>query len=780
MPEIRVHRPIRNGIIVFALAFALFGDLPRALAQQEPTDGMPIRRVEITGLQSISEGFVRRTIKSRENQPFAKSQVQDDVRELLRTRKFLDVRADTKIEENQAVVIYLVLEKATISRVEVEGNKVFTTDEIFKELPFAAGNVLDRFEIGNGRERIITKYKEKGYYYVKAEVDENALNTESAVVLRITEGPRVQIRQIQFEGATAFPEPQLRFKVKSKKYFPIFNVGAFDEEQADRDSAEVQQLYRDEGYLDARVGFRLDFQDVERTRATLVFVVEEGVRYRVREFKISGNSVFDENRIRGSFTLMPGDFLRAETLKSDVRKVEDLYGEIGYVDARATPTEEFVEQPGEVVLNYAISEGPRSRIGRITIRGNEVTKDEVIRRELRYYPGEDYNTVKAREGEKRVMETGLFTKATVTPLQDIEGERESLVEVAEADTSNILFGFGVSADNGVIGSVSIENRNFDIMDWPRNWGELFKAWKGDGQRAKISLEPGTEVTRFRIDFTEPYLFDKPLRFDSSLYLFQRGRDSYDEERYGWVPAISKRFESGFLRDWAVEGALRLEGIEISDLHDFAARDIRDVKGTNTLTSLKGTLVHDTTDSRFTASKGHRFYVGWEQVGALGGDFDFGKPSAGFTWYKTISTDAFDRKSVLALRADTGLIAGDAPVFERFYGGGFGSIRGFSFRGISPRDGVYNDRTGGDFVLLTGGEYSVPLYADNIRGVTFLDMGTVERDVEITGWRASVGFGLRINIKAYVTIPLVLDFGFPIAKEDDDNTQVFNFSFGASF
>ena len=75
---------------------------------------------------------------------------------------------------------------------------------------------------------------------------------------------------------------------------------------------------------------------------------------------------------------------------------------------------------------------------------------------------------------------------------------------------------------------------------------------------------------------------------------------------------------------------------------------------------------------------------------------------------------------------------------------------------------------------------MPLYADNIRGVTFLDMGTVERNVSITSWRASIGFGLRINIKAYVTIPLVLDFGFPIASEDEDDTQVFNFNFGASF
>jgi outer membrane protein insertion porin family len=759
---------------------ALLGPLPLVRAQSEPADGVPIKRVEVKGLESMSEGFVRRTVKTRESQPFARNQVQEDVRELLRTRKFLDVRAETRSEDNQAVVIFLVAEKPTIKSVEVEGNKQFTTEELFKELSFASGGVLDRFEINSGREKIISKYKTKGYYYVTVEVDETALSSESRVLYRITEGPRVRIRNIQFEGVSAFPEPQLRFRLKTKKYFPILSAGALDEEQADRDAAELQQLYREEGYLDARVGYRLDFTDVERTRLNLVFVVEEGTRYRIADFRIHGNNVFESDRIRGLFTLKTGDFLRSETLRSDVKKVEDLYGEIGYVDIKATPNEEFTDQPAQVVVAYEISEGVRSRYGRITIRGNEVTKDEVIRRELRFYPGEDYNTVKAREGEKRMGETGLFTKATITPLEDIGGERDALVEVAEAETSNLLFGFGVSADNGVIGSVTIENRNFDLRDWPRNGGEIFKAWKGDGQRARVVLEPGTELTRFRIEFTEPYLFDKPLRFDSSLYLFQRKRDAYDEQRIGWVPALSKRFESGLLRDWALEGALRFEGIDISDVRDLAAKDIRDVHGSSTLTSLKGTIVHDTTDSRFTATKGHRFYLGWEQVGALGGDYDFGKPTAGYTWYKTMSTDAFDRKSVLALRADTGLIVGDAPTFERFYGGGFGSIRGFSFRGISPRNGIYNDRTGGEFVLLTGAEYSVPLYSDNIRGVTFLDMGTVERNVGINSWRASVGFGLRINIKAYVTIPLVLDFGFPIAQDDQDDTQIFNFNFGASF
>ncbi|MFQ5805589.1 MAG: BamA/TamA family outer membrane protein, partial [Phycisphaerae bacterium] len=145
-----------------------------------------------------------------------------------------------------------------------------------------------------------------------------------------------------------------------------------------------------------------------------------------------------------------------------------------------------------------------------------------------------------------------------------------------------------------------------------------------------------------------------------------------------------------------------------------------------------------------------------------------------------SLSCFDRKSVSATRADLGYIVGDAPVFERYYGGGFGSIRGFDFRGVSPRAGIFDDRVGGKFILLTGAEYSVPIYAKNIRGMTFIDMGTVEEEFGITSWRVAVGFGLRVTINFLGPVPFVFDFGFPIAKDDLGDTRVFNFSFGASF
>jgi outer membrane protein insertion porin family len=751
-------------------------------AQEEAVDGMVIKRVEVRGLETISEGFVRRIIKTRAGQNYLRRQVQDDVRELWRTRKFLNVFADTTVEDGQVVVTFRFQEKPEIRSVEIEGNKRFSDEELFKELSFFAGSVRDDFEINRGRENILQKYKEKGYYYAKVELDQRALETESRVIYRITEGPRVKVRRIRLEGAHAFAEPRLRLKIRSKTYLWIFRTGALDEEQAERDALELQRFYREEGYLDARVGYRLDFDTVSREDVTLVFVFEEGPRYRIKEVRIRGNEVFSDERIRSVMLLAPGDFLRDEVLRADVKRLEDLYGEIGYVAARIDTSYDYLEEPGVIVLNVDITENTRSRFGRITIRGNVRTKDEVVRRELRFYPGQDYDTVRARRAERRLLDTGLFNRATITPLEDVGGFREALVEVEEADTVNFLVGVGVSTDSGVLGSLTIDNRNFDLFDFPRTPGEFFRgqAFRGDGQRLRFQAEPGTELTRFRIDFTEPYLLDRPLRYDFSVYLFQRARDSYDEQRLGFTTSLSKRFETGPLADWAIEGALRVEGVKLDNLRPLAANDIRDAKGDSFLTSVKGTIVRDTSDSRLFPTEGYRFALGWEQVGALGGDHDFGKPFASFAWYRTLRTDIFDRKSVLATRADIGYIVGDAPVFERYFGGGFGSIRGFDFHGVSPRGGLFNDRIGGDFILLTGAEYSVPIYAQNVRGVTFIDMGTVEEGFEITSWRVSVGFGLRVNLNFFGPVPMVFDFGFPIAKDDLDDTRVFNFSFGASF
>jgi len=327
-----------------------------------------------------------------------------------------------------------------------------------------------------------------------------------------------------------------------------------------------------------------------------------------------------------------------------------------------------------------------------------------------------------------------------------------------------------------LGNISLIQRNFDLTDWPKSSQEFWRgeSFRGAGQLFQIVLEPGTELQRYRIDFREPHIADSDYSLSTSLFYFERERDSYDEQRVGGTIGFGKELREnleGFLN-------LRLENINISDVDAGVPKDVLDVKGSSGLTSVEVGLVKDTTDSLLFPTEGYRVSGSVEQAGALGGDYTFTKFNVDGRRYWTVTRDVLDRRSVLALRGRTGFIGGDAPIFERFYAGGQGSIRGFEFRGVGPKK---NDTfIGGDFLALASAEYSFPIFEKNLSGVLFLDTGTVEPNLSLSTWRASVGFGVRFTVPFFGPVPFTLDFGFPISKEGDDETQIFSFSIGTAF
>ena len=219
-----------------ALTAGLWLVTPTRAQETQSLDGLRIARVELKGLQTVSEAYVRRLLKTREGEPFARQQTEDDVRDLLRTRKFLAAFANTRVEEGQVVVTFTVQEKPTITSVEIVGAKKLKEKELYELTP-TAGAVLDQYEVNRAREDILQKYKQKGYFYATVEVDEAALQAENRVIYRIVEGPRVKVRHIRYEGNRAYNARRLGAKVQTKTYIWILRAGALDEEQADRGRA---------------------------------------------------------------------------------------------------------------------------------------------------------------------------------------------------------------------------------------------------------------------------------------------------------------------------------------------------------------------------------------------------------------------------------------------------------------------------------------------------------------------------------------------------------------
>lgn len=776
------------------LAFGIAGSSARAqtppassqpeavpVAPTSPFDGTLIRELTVSGLERIDESYIRNQMRTRAGQAYSADQVQRDVGRLLRTGRFLDIKAEPSLVAGQINLNIRVVEKSEVAALEFDGAKKFKRKELLEALSFGVGDPLDLYEVRQGREAIERLYHEKGYAYAEITIDEEALKSQR-VVYNITENQRVRIRSIQVEGNTTYDDRELRAQISSNTWFPIFRKGDFDPEKAQRDAVTIQNYYRDRGFLDAEVAYETEYQDAARERLTLLFRVNEGVRYKIREIRVEGNQVFTTDEILGAMALQagPDQFYNAITLKSDVEKVETKYGSVGYIEARAASAWVYATEPEQVVITITVSEGGLFRVGWIEVNGNFRTKEKTVRRELRFIPEEIYDVTRLRDAEKRLKSTGLFSEARIEPVGTGPDVRDAIVSVTEnPKTNQFIAGVGASSDNGFTGNIVLENTNFDIFDRPRSWDEFFRgrSFRGAGQTMRIQFEPGTEFTRFRIDFREPYFLNKPIGFNATAFGLDRGRNGYRERRLGGGISFDKKFEEGLLKSWLGEVAFNLQEVWVLERVGFAAKDIRDTEGANFEPSVKFTLVHDTTDSRMDPSRGHRFQIGYEQ---FYGDHFFGRFLTEAVQHFTVAVDEQDRKSVVSLRASMGQLLGDSPVYERFYAGGIGSFRGFDFRGISPRDGLRNNRIGGDFQILTGAEYSFPIWGKAVRGVAFTDMGTVERDFGITSWRASVGAGVRLTLDILGGIPMEFDLAYPIASRKEDDVRYFSFFVGLPF
>lgn len=746
------------------------------------TDDRPIDDIRFEGLRTVDPSYAQGVVRIAPGSIWDRDEVARACVRLAATGKFEDSPyAEPREEDGRLILVFVCTERPFVTAIDFVGNVKFKTGDLLDDIDLAVGSPISEFFINQAVRDIERKYREAGYAHATVTIDAQVLEQEQRVLFRISEGPRIKVRHIVFEGNTVFSDRKLRSKIETSTYLWIFRTGALDEETAARDAAAIKQYYVDRGYLNAQVGYRTDLDDNGKD-LTLTFEIDEGLLHLVKSIQYVGCTVFAEDWVAALMSSAVGSPVDADVLKADRQSLLAEYGRLGYIYAEVATSHVFDEEDGYVNLTVEVTERDQYTVGRIVIRGNRNTQDKVIRRELRFFPEEFFNTEEAKKAENRLLETRLFSEASITPEGDAPGVRDALVDVTESDTTNILFSIGITSNSGAIGSISIEQRNFDLFDWPRTLGEFFrfKAFRGAGQTLRFSIEPGTELTRGRIDFREPFLLDKDLGLGLGVYVFQRGRDEYDEQRIGLYGSLDKRWRRGRLKDWAAEIALRIEQVRLGGIDGWSPPEIQDAKGSSLLTSVKGTIIRDRTDSRWLPSEGNRLKVSFEQFGILGGDYSFGRLIGEYNHYWTVRRDRFGRKHIFQLGASAGNIFGDAPVFDRFYAGGIGSIRGFEFRGISPRAGIRNERIGGDFTVRTNAQYSFPLAGKTVRGVTFFDMGTVEEDFGITSWRASVGFGARIYVQYFGPIPLAFDFAFPIAQDDADDTQVFSFSFGTTF
>ncbi|HUU42814.1 MAG TPA: outer membrane protein assembly factor BamA [Planctomycetota bacterium] len=749
-----------------------------------------ITDIRVSGLQRVPESRVLGTIRLRRGDVFSYKAVDEDVRRLDATGLFdpTAIRVRREPFQDGVRLVFELRERPRIRKLTFTGNRAFSDGELRKCIGLKDGDTLDVARERESTSRIEELYREKRYRFVKVERTQtlDAPGNAADVTFTVSEGPRIRIKDIRFEGNKVFTREQLLQQVEVRTQRWIILDEVFDESIFRMDVVRLRHYYKRNGYLDASVAGIYDYSP-DKTELTLVFRIIEGTPYTVGDVTLRGQTLATAPVLMNDFRLKRNEPFNVDDYQHDLTSLRGWYTRRGYLDVDIVPKEVFPES-GRIDLVYEIAEREPSRLGLLEVRGNFRTKDKVVRREFDLYPGDVFDETKVQKAVRRLWGLRYFRNVETTLVDGEEpGEKNLIVEVEEGSTGQVMFGVGVSSNDGLIGLFQIDLLNFDLCDWPTSFRDLIdgNAFVGAGQRLSLQLRPGTEYTQARLYFADPYIFDTHFQFSSDLFLWARERDDYDEEHIGVKLGLGRRITD----DLTLKLTFRAERVDIDQI-DTLAPDVLAVAGKSDIRSFILDAAYDRTDNPVNPSSGYRLNGEVEVAGDwLGGDWNFWRAVVGGSWYHTLRESRDGRKHVLALGGRVGVVqdygsSTMVPTFERFYAGGFNNVRGFGYRGLGPTQ--LGTEVGGEFSVVGTAEYQFPLYQsviegrpyELIRGVVFCDVGQVAyttSDIGDTKLRVSIGAGLRFTLPAFGGVPIALDFGFPIVKDNDDDTQVFSFS-----
>lgn len=803
-----IHLLVCCGVALGAAAVSHAQTAPSLLSDSEivdPLDGRPVRDLRV--LRTSDEGgepepvdpttdrLVRNQLRSAIGQPYRAEAVREDVTRLDRIGRFSRVETRANLLADGTVVLeFLVTMQPLIVDVQVVGNRKLTDQRIAEVVDLLVGTPADEFQIERAARRIRELYRERGYARAEVDWDRRELERRGIVLFRVQEAERLKVTGIRFEGNDSFSSRRLRSEVSSR-VAGILNRGRLDPDTLSDDVAAIIRFYRDRGYLDVRVGREI-IEAPNGREAIVTFVVNEGTLYSLRDVRVlyvgSEGEVLSREQIIGVMEIKPGDIYSVGALRRSVRLVRSAFGKLGHTDI-ALGTDELIDPDRPLVdLELRIDPGPRYRTGEVIIQGNDLTRHDVVRREVEVRPQRPLDSSAIDQTRNQLRGVNLFDRQRqpkVTVQRPDEREpayRDVLVEVEETNTGNVQFGGQFDSDSGILGRIALTQRNFDIFDTPDSMGELFagRAFRGGGQTFSIEALPGADLQTYTISLAEPSLFDSKYSGSTAAYYREREFSEHDRQTIGTSLGVGRSFG----RRWSGRATVRFESVDLRNIDEDAPVDYFEFEERSILDSVGFSLTRSSLNDPFRPTRGSRARVSVEQFGLMGGDFDFTRLEGRHAFYFPIYADLLERKTVVSFDTLVGYIpqsTGSVPVYERFYLGGR-SFRGFEFRTVSPKGiradtgELGDDPRGGTWQFFWGAQIEQPLFSDQLSVVGFLDTGTVTDDPGFDEYRVSVGTGIRLYFSQLSPAPLAFDFGFPIVKEERDETRLFTFSVDIPF
>ncbi len=756
-----------------------------------------VKQIKVTGLQRLPASRVYGLLPIHVGDKVNQADISGAIEALFQSGDFEDIR----MLRDGSTLLISVSERPSIYKVEIEGNKSISTDDLRKGLKAAdllEGDVYKRSTLSSITGELERQYVAQGRYAAHVETDVTPLpRNRVKLTIKVYEGDAARIKNINIVGNHKYSDEVLleQMKLKASHFFSFFTGDdKYSRERLSGDLETLRSWYLDRGYIRYNVKSVQVSVTPDHEHVFITINISEGDRYSVGKVSLEGDLPINRDQLEPLLIMKKGQVYsqQIQTYTSDL--LTRRLGNAGYTFAEVKGHPVIHDDDHTVDVTFLVKPGKRVYVNNIAFKGNHKTADKVLRREMRQFESAPANTALINLSKSRLMRLGFFSKVDANT--DVVPGTDDLVNVTydvdEQPSGSIGANVGYSDANGIIFGASISQNNF----------------MGSGNRVSFSLRRSEISERYSFSHYNPYYTPDGVSRGFSLHY---SKINYDNARVDIARYAADRMGGAVTYGYPVSEYSRINfgySLERIDVHsgNFVPWSIyhflqREGDRYNEFSLNLGL-------STSTLNSGRMPDRGWSQNTSLEiatplGTYSYAKLTVNAQRYFPIHGHWVLRTS---LKAGIGMgygndedADGKLPFFENYYSGGVGSIRNYRAYSLGPRSqswayvqaGVtdYNpDPVGGNAVTELSAELIFPTpFAPDSRSVrTFLyfDAGNVFQlgnrpayTYYPDGLRYSAGIGL-----AWLTAigPLSFNIGRALNPEDMDDTEVFQFSLGRMF
>ena len=761
-------------------------------------ESFTITDIRVNGLQRVSAGSVFGALPLNVGDAVDDRRLVDATRSLFKTGFFQDIRLG---RDGNVLVVDLV-ERPSISTIEIEGNKAIATDDLLKGLKqsgMAEGEIFQQATLEGVRNELQRQYVAQGRYSATIETKMvSQPRNRVALKIEINEGSVAAIQHINIVGNKVFSSEELAglFELRTTNWLSfIRSDDKYSREKLSGDLERLRSYYLDRGYINMDISSTQVSITPDKKHVYVTVNINEGEKYRIREVKLAGDLRVPEEEVRQLLLVKEGQIFSRKVMTSTSELISRRLGNEGYTFANVNGIPEAHDEDNTVSLTFAVDPGKRAYVNRINFRGNTKTEDEVLRREMRQMEGGWASTYLIDQSKTRLERLGYFKEVNVeTPqVPGTDDQVDVNYSVEEQPSGSVTASVGFAQSAGLILGGSISQSNF----------------LGTGNKVNLGLTRSEYQTRYNFAFTDPYWTEDGVSLGYNMFYRTTDYDDYDVDFTSYsVDSLGAGINLGY----PVSETSRLNyglSVQQDDISPgtYAVDEIRDFvdQEGDSYTNFKGSIgwSESTLNRGMFATRGHSQSLSGE-ITLPGSDLSFYRMEYnGQVFTPLWSKDYAMRFHTRLGYADSYGSTSELPFYEHYYAGGFGSVRGFEDNSLGPRStpaaadpDPESDAFGGNVLVQGGAEllFPMPFVKDqrSLRTVLFWDVGNVFDtncssaqearsesgcDLSLSDMASSVGVGLT-----WLTAmgPLSFSLGMPVKKPDEADTQVFQFSLGQTF